>query len=73
MPHLEAVSEQEADAIVIATGASGSVPPSISGLPVLSPEDIIGKGIETLGQGADPRRRGRGTGSGCFSGQSGGL
>jgi 2,4-dienoyl-CoA reductase (NADPH2) len=46
----EAISEQEADAIVIATGASGSLPPSISGLPVLSPEDIIAKGIRPSGK-----------------------
>jgi 2,4-dienoyl-CoA reductase (NADPH2) len=47
---LDALSGQEADAIVIATGASGSIPPSISGLPVLSPEDIIGKGARPTGK-----------------------
>ena len=46
----DALSGQEADAIVIATGASVGIPPSISGLPVLSPEDIIGKGTRPTGK-----------------------
>jgi 2,4-dienoyl-CoA reductase (NADPH2) len=46
----EAISEQQADVIVIATGASGSVPPSINGPPVFSPEDIIGKGTRPSGR-----------------------
>lgn len=46
----EALSGQEADAIVIAAGATGIMPSFISGLPVLSPEDIIGKGIRPTGK-----------------------
>ncbi len=46
----EALSGQEADAIVIAAGAAESNPPAVSGLPVLSPEDIIGKGVKPSGK-----------------------
>jgi 2,4-dienoyl-CoA reductase (NADPH2) len=46
----QALSGAEADAIVIATGASRSLPPCISGLPVLSPEDIMGKGTRPSGK-----------------------
>ncbi len=46
----EALSIQEADAIVIATGAPESTPPAITGLPIFSAADIIGKGARPSGK-----------------------
>jgi len=46
----EALSTQDADAIVIATGASESIPTAITGVPVFSPADIIGQGARPSGK-----------------------
>jgi 2,4-dienoyl-CoA reductase (NADPH2) len=40
------VADRDADVVVIATGANASALPEAGGLPVYTPEDIIGKGIK---------------------------
>ncbi len=44
------LSEQEADVIVIAAGASVSIPSFVTGLPVFSAAEIIGTGVKPSGK-----------------------